>query len=67
MIAWHKDKGLTVSRLHRYDHTLGTAFGESQLRSRHAERQREMENRGQGALVDWKRALVVLVLSSDSV
>ena len=22
VIAWHKDKGLTVSRLHRYDHTL---------------------------------------------
>jgi SOS-response transcriptional repressor LexA len=22
VIAWHKDKGLTVSRMHRYDHTL---------------------------------------------
>ncbi len=22
VIAWHKDKGLTVSRLNRYDHTL---------------------------------------------
>ncbi len=57
VIAWHRDRGLTVSRLNRFDHTICAAIGELQLRIDHPERQSEMENRRQGALVDWKIAV----------
>ena len=56
VIAWHRDQGLTVSRLNQFDHHCA-AIGERQLRSDHPERQTEMENRRQGALVDWKIAV----------
>jgi SOS-response transcriptional repressor LexA len=61
VIAWHRDKGLTVSRLKQFDHTI-VLHGERQLRVDNPEQQAEMENRSQGALVDWKIAVNSLVV-----
>ena len=57
MIAWHKDKGLTVSRLKRYDHTFVLQSENASYESINVQQQTEMEDRSQSALVDWKSAV----------
>ncbi len=57
VIAWHKDRGLTVSRFRRYDHTEVLVPENTGYDSVTITPEAAMESGGHGAVVDWQSAV----------
>jgi SOS-response transcriptional repressor LexA len=57
VIAWQRDKGLTVLRLKRFDHTIVLQSGNVNCESITLSGKQKWKNRGQGAVVDQEGTL----------